>query len=160
MMGTMNDKPKNWKEGRRLRAWELHLDGWKQTEIADVLGVTQGAVSQWVARGRTDGEAGLRDRSSPGAPLRLTLKQRAELPGFLARGAEAFHFRGDVWTTGRIAEVIRREFGVRYHRDHVGRLLRLIGWSPQKPAEHALERDDAEIATWCDERWPEIKKKP
>lgn len=155
----MREQPNSWREGRRLRAWELYQQGWKQKAIAEALGVTPGAVSQWLARARNGGAAALRDRFSPGAPTRLTDEQRAAVPHLLARGAESFGFRGDVWTTARIAELIRREFGVQYHRDHVGRLLRAIGWSPQKPTERAIERDEEAVAQWRAERWPAIKKK-
>ena len=58
-----------------------------------------------------------------------------------------------------VAEVIKREFGVAYHPDHVGRLLRAIGWTVQKPREQATQRDDKAIAAWRAEQWPEIKKK-
>ena len=108
-------QPKDWREGRRLRAWELHKQGWKQKDIASALGVTQGAVSQWLARGRDGGVAALRTRTSPGAPARLSARQLAQLPALLARGAPAFGFLGDVWTRARVAEVIKREFGVVYH---------------------------------------------
>jgi transposase len=157
-MGTMN-QPTDWREGRRLRAWALHLRGWKQQAIAEALGVTQGAVSQWIARGKAGGQDALRNRKSPGAPRRLTTDQRAQLPTLLARGAEAFGFRGDVWTRARIATVIKREFGVSYHPDHIGRLLQEVGWTNQKPEERATQRDEDAIAQWRAEHWPAIKKR-
>src|SRR3712207_3809830 len=138
--------PKDWREGRRLRAWELHQQGWKQHKIAEALGVTQGAVSQWLARGREGGVEALCSRSSPPSPTRLTPEHLAALPALLARGAPAFGFIGDVWTRARIAEVIKREFGVAYHRDHIGRLLRAVGWTVQTPVERATQRDEAAIA--------------
>jgi transposase len=58
-----------------------------------------------------------------------------------------------------VAEVIRREFGVEYHVDHVGRLLHAMAWSPQKPERRARERDEEAIRTWIKEEWPRIKKK-
>jgi transposase len=90
----------------------------------------------------------------------LTPEQRALLPSLLKRGAPAYGFVGDVWTQGRVADVIRREFGVTYHHDHIGRLLRSIGWSVQKPIERASERNDAAIAHWRETTWPALKKKP
>jgi len=152
-------QPSDWREGRRLRAWALHEQGWKQRAIAEALGVTQGAVSQWIARGKDGGSEALRNRKSPGAPRRLTSEQREQLPRLLERGAEAFGFRGDIWTRARIAAVIKREFGVSYHRDHIGRLLTDIGWSVQKPVERATQRDEVAIARWRDERWPALKKR-
>jgi transposase len=123
------------------------------------LGVTQGAVSQWIARGKAGGIEALRNRTSPGAPRRLNGQQREQLSRLLERGAEVFGFRGDIWTRARIAAVIKREFGVSYHRDHIGRLLNDIGWSVQKPVERATQRDEAAIARWRDERWPAVKKR-
>src|SRR5262245_43091060 len=128
-MTAMNTSqpPTDWREGRRLRAWALHQQGWKQQTIAEALGLTQAAVSQWIARGRAGGDQALRNRKSTGAPRRLSTDHRAQLPALLARGAQAFGFRGDVWTRARIAAVIRQEFGVAYHADHIGRLLQESG---------------------------------
>jgi transposase len=152
-------QPTDWREGRRLRAWDLHQQGWPQKQIAVALGVTQGAVSQWIARGRAGGSDALRNRSRKGATPKLTQQQRESLPDLLKQGAEAHGFVGDVWTQQRIATVIKRAFGVSYHVDHIGRLLRSIGWSVQKPTLRASERNDAAIERWHSEKWPALKKK-
>lgn len=89
-----------------LRAWALHQQGWKQTQIADALSVTQGAVSQWVQRGKAGGSAALRRRPAPGSVSRLTVAHRAQLVNALAQGATTFGFIGEVWTTKRIAAII------------------------------------------------------
>ena len=80
----------DWREWRRLRAWELKQQGWQQRAIARALGVTEGAVSQWVSRGRQGGSAALRHRPPPGPSSRLTAEQLAKLRLLLAGGAEAF----------------------------------------------------------------------
>jgi transposase len=158
MEAITRHQPVDWREGRRLRAWDLKQQGWTQQAIAGALGVTPGAVSQWMSRARRGGVAALRRRPAPGPTPKLTAEQRAQLPALLARGAEAFGFRGEVWTARRVATVIRREFGVRYHPNHVGKLLRAAGWSPQKPRRRASQRDEAAIAAWHAERWPALKK--
>ena len=150
----------DWREGRRLRAWELSLEGWRNKEIAAVLGVTKGAVSQWFKRAEEEGPEGLRRRMAPGRVPRLTLEQRGKIPGLLEMGPEVYGFRGALWTEGRIAEVIRQTFGVRYHPSHVGRILRTCWWSLQKPARRATQRKEEAIRAWREERWPEIKKEP
>lgn len=61
-------------------------------------------------------------------------------------------------TTARIAELIRRQFGIQYHRDHVGRLMHSLQWSPQIPERRALERDEHAIVRWQQKDWPRIKK--
>src|SRR5712691_5700922 len=96
----------DWKEGRRKRAWELKVQGWKQKDIAAALGVTEGAVSQWLKREREGGVEALRRHPAPGPQPKLSAEQRAELPRLLNQGAEVFGFRGEVWTTKRVAEVI------------------------------------------------------
>jgi transposase len=125
-----------------LRAWELKKEGWPQQQIADALGVSKGAVSQWMKRAREGGVEALKRRIAPGATPRLSEKQRQKLPELLARGAEAHGFRGDVWTCSRVATVIRKEFGVSYHPSHVSRLLKALGQSLQKPERRANQRDE------------------
>src|SRR5918992_1050570 len=150
--------PINWKEARRLQAWHLKQKGWSQRQIAEGLGVSEGAVSQWMKRGREGGPEALRHRPPPGAPRRLSANQLTRLPALLQRGAEAYGFRGQLWTRRRVAEVIRLEFGISYHAVHVGRLLKAIRWSPQKPARRARQRDEAAIARWREDTWPAIKR--
>jgi transposase len=154
----MNGLAKDWKEARRFQGWHLMQQGWSQRQIAEALGVSEGAVSQWIARAREGGQEALRQRPRSGAPRRLTADQLARLPALLHQGAEAYGFRGHVWTCGRIAAVIRLAFGISYHPVHVGRLCQAIGWSPQKPARRARQRDEAAITRWRDDTWPAIKR--
>jgi transposase len=147
-------------EWRRLRAWALAQAGWGGRAIARALGVTPGAVSQWLKRARAGGAQALVHRMPPGSAPRLSAEQLAQLPTLLSYGAEAYGFLGDVWTSRRVAAVIKREFGVVYHRAHVSRLLRQIGWSVQKPLRRATQRDDAAIERWTTERWPVLLAKP
>lgn len=156
---TLSSQATNWREGRRLRAWELYQEGWKQSDIAHALGVTQGAVSQWLKRGREEGVEGLRHQPPPGATPRLSSEQRGQLLELLAQGAEAFGFQGDVWTQPRVATLIRDQFGVSYDPSHVGRILKACGWSSQKPVHRATQRNEEAIQRWKTERWPEIKKR-
>jgi transposase len=150
----------DWREGRRRRAWELRQAGWRHAEIAAALGVTRGAVSQWLKRARVEGvEEGLRAHPASGRPPKLTLEQRAQLPALLDRGAEAYGFRGQVWTCKRVGEVIRRTFGVTYDPSHIARLLHRLGYSVQRPVERATQRDEAAIRGWWEQRWPALKKR-
>jgi len=141
-----------------LRAWELHQLGWKQALIAQALGVSQAAVSQWLKRAQSDGRHALHAHPAPGRQPLLSPAQLAQLPRLLAQGAEAFGFLGAVWTRRRVAQLIKEQFGVSYHPRHVGRLLKQIGWSPQRPSVRASQRDEAQIAAWYHERWPALKK--
>ena len=125
--------PDGWREWRRLRALHLKQQGWSQRDIAEALGVSEVSVSRWLARARDGGP-----RPSGPDPRRAARPNsrpaRSDLiPEFLWHGAEAYGFRGEVWTCARIAQVIEEEFGVRYHKDHVGRLLKELQWTPQVP---------------------------
>ena len=154
----MNHSPTNWKEARRFQAWHLKQQGWSQRQIAEALGVSEGAVSQWMTRARQGGSEALRHRPPPGAPRRLSAEQLAQLPELLHRGPEAYGFRGPLWTRGRIAAVIRVAFGISYHPRHVGRVCQAIRWRPQKPARQARQRNEAAIRRWREETWPALKR--
>jgi transposase len=158
MEKTLSSQATDWREGRRLRALELKERGWKLTHIADALGVTEGAVSQWMKRAREEGVEGLRHKPPPGATPRLSEEARAKLPELLAQGAQAHGFRGEVWTCERVATVIRKEFGVSYHPAHVSRLLKALRQSLQKPQRRANQRDEEAIEHWKEKKWPSLKK--
>jgi transposase len=89
----------------------------------------------------------------------LNPTQLTQLVELLKQGAEAHGFLGDVWTRRRVAQLIQDRFGVSYHPTHVGRLLKQLGWSPQKPIVRATQRDEDAIAAWYSERWPALKKR-
>lgn len=147
------------REWRRLRAWELHEAGWSGKAIAEALKASQAAVSTWLKRARMGGVEALHRHPPPGRMPKLSAVQRAQLPALLAKGAEAYHFIGDVWTTKRVAVVIQRTFGVRYHPAHVSRLVRQEGLSLQKPIVRASQRNEAAIAAWRAETWPALQVK-
>jgi transposase len=151
---------KDWREARRERAWELKQKGWKQKDIAEALGVSAGAVSQWLKRAAEDGREALRRQPRKGASPRLTASQLAQLPELLKRGAEALGFQGEVWTQPRVTALIQAQFGVAYHPSHVGRLLKRLGWSRQQPVVRASQRDEAVIERWRSTTWDTLKKKP
>ena len=159
-MGRNKAKIKNWREGRRLHAIELKEQGWSHQEIAEALNVSKAAVSQWMTALREHGRKGLRARARPGAPRRLDPQEIKRLPDCLSHGAEAYGFRGAVWTCARVAAVIKEEFGVAYHKAHVSRLLKELCWTPQMPIERASQRDEEAIEKWRIEVWPVLKKRP
>jgi transposase len=128
--------PENeWREARRFYAWELHEMGWSQQRIAEAVGVTQGAVSQWFKRLRDGGgiEA-LRRHPAPGRQAALTDEQFAQIPALIDRGAKDFGFQDNHWTTRRVATMLKQVFGVSYHPGHVTRILQkhCPDWRDQK----------------------------
>jgi transposase len=160
MNETRTKQARDWRETRRLQAWKLKQKGWKQKDIAEALDVSNGAVSQWLKRAREGGLEALNNQAGKGAKPRLQEEQLSRLPDLLAKGAAHFGFRGDVWTRGRVAAVIKREFGVSYTPTHVGRILKKLNWSRQKPIERASQRDEEAIERWRTATWVAIEKKP
>lgn len=146
-------------EWRRLRAVELDHMGWLEVDIAAALGVSKGTVSKWLAIAEAEGVEALRVHPPAGHPPKLTAEQLRRLPEFLTYGAEAYGFRGEVWTCPRIVQVIQWEFGVSYHKDHVSRLMKELGWTPQVPDTRAVQRDEVAIARWRAETWPALRRK-
>jgi transposase len=137
---------------------ELDAQGLPEVVIAEVLGVNKGTVSKWLAVANARGpEALLGHPAAP--PRKLTAAQLQSLPELLWHGAEAYGFRGDVWTCARIAQVIQWEFGVSYHKDHVSRLMKELGWTPQIPITRAIQRDEVAIERWRVEVWPKLRRK-
>lgn len=155
VFGYVTDDGRTW---RRLQALHLKQQGWYQRDIAEAFGVSDVTVSRWLARARRDGPEALLSRPSPGPPSKLSAAQKHQIPEFLWHGAEAFGFRGDVWSCARITQVIQEEFGVRYHKGHVSRLLQELHWTPQVPIRRALQRDEEAIRRWRDEVWPELRR--
>jgi putative transposase len=129
-------------ERRRQRAIALLKEGRAPVEVARLVGVDRRSVRRWNAAHRKQGAGGLAARPVSGRPSKLSVRQREQLETMLVRGAAANGFESDLWTCPRVAQVITRRFGIGYHVDHIGRLLRSLGWTPQRPTRRALERDE------------------
>jgi transposase len=149
----------DFREWRRMQALRLKQLGWKQRDIATALSASESAVSTWLAAAAQGGPDVLRARASPGRPARLSDAQLRLLPDFLWHGAEAYGFRGELWTCGRVAQVIEEEFGVRYHKGHVSRLLKALGWTPQVPITRAIQRDEEAVERWQRDAWPALRRR-
>jgi len=147
-------------EERRRRVVTFLKQKLSLHEIARRLGCHASSVMRWRNALRSGGQDALKAKPAPGRPPRLTLKQKKQLVRLLTQGAMAHGYRTQLWTTQRIADLIERRLGVRYHRNHVGKLLHQIGWSHQKPERRAIERDEAAIAEWKRSVWPRVKKTP
>ncbi len=147
-------------ERRRHRAMRWLDEDRSLHEVAGLIGCHASSVMRWRDARRRGGEEGLKVRRASGRPRKLSDERCARLLELLLEGAMAHGYRTELWTTQRIGELIEARFGVRYHRDHVGRLMHSLGWSCQKPERRALERDEEAIARWKREVWPEVKKTP
>jgi len=145
-------------ERRRAGARLLRAGKLSHAEISRRLGVSRAAISQWAGYLAAGGLRALRRRKPSGRPARLTRAQKQALRRWLRRGALAAGFATDRWTMGRVRQLIEREFGVRYHRNYINRLLAGLGWSRQQPLPRGRERDEELIRAWLAHDWPRIKK--
>lgn len=147
-------------ERRRHRAIGLLNRGYQPVEVARMLDVDRRSVRRWKAAFRKQGSGAVKAKPATGRPPKLDLQAKKKLEKALLRGATAAGFATDLWTCPRVCHLIQSLFGVSYHPDHMGRFLRSLGWSPQKPQRRASERDEEAIQRWIKEQWPQIKKKP
>lgn len=143
---------------RRIRALHLFEAGTTQAEVARRLEVSRVSAKRWHDTWKAKGGKGLKAKKPLGRPNRLSEKQRKQIESALLKGAAAHGYKTELWTLPRIAAVIEREVGVQYHPGHVWRVLRQLGWSLQRPAKRARERDEEAIQRWKKERWPKLKK--
>lgn len=147
-------------ERRRMEAARLLRQGVSQSEVARRVGVHRQSVSRWAQELEQSGVQGLRKASRTGRPAKLDRGQLAELELALKLGPEAFGYASGLWSARRVRDLIEYQTGVRYHEDHVWRILRKLNWSCQRPTGRAVERNEQEIRHWKQYRWAQIKKKP
>src|SRR6266542_3310498 len=147
-------------EERRLRAAWLLRKGLSEAEVSRQVGVHRQSVSRWAKALKESGRRGLRKAGRAGRKPRLTRLELSRLKLIVKRGPEAFGFGTGLWTSFRVGKIIQEEFGVKFHPGHVWRLLRQLGFTPQRPAGKALERDEKAIRRWKEHRWPALKKTP
>ncbi|MEW5993216.1 MAG: winged helix-turn-helix domain-containing protein [Candidatus Zixiibacteriota bacterium] len=143
-----------------MAAAALFEQGGTQAEVVRACHVSRQTASRWYAVWEKQGRRGLWAAGRAGRKPRLNARQVAKVEAALLRGPTAHGYATELWTLPRIAQVILRVCGVRYHPGHVWRLLGQMGWSCQKPARRAKERDEAAIRHWVQHDWPRIKKKP
>ncbi len=147
-------------EQRRLKAARLFDQGLNQAEVSRKLQVHRQSVSRWHQAWKSHGTPALRKAGRAGRKPRLQPAQLEQLRHGLKAGPEALGYGTGLWTTGRVADLIERQSGEKFHPGHVWRMLRSLGWSRQRPVGRATQRDEAAIRKWKRVRWPEIKKKP
>jgi len=128
-------------------------------EVARVLGVSLRAVQLWVRAFRDDGRRGLLGKPHPGRHSRLTPQQVEKVRGWVTRPATEFGFATELWTGARVADIIFREFKVRYSATCVCQWLVDHGMSSQKPERVPRERDEERNRRWVREDWSRIKKR-
>lgn len=147
-------------ERRRLRAVRLFENGETQASVARRLRVSRTTALRWARAWEANGREGLRAAGRAGRRPRLNRDQVDRIEQALLEGPLAFGYATELWTLPRVAALIQRLSGVRYHPGHVWRVMRQLGWSLQKPTTRAKERDEPAIQRWVKTTWPALKKTP
>ena len=145
-------------ESRRLLAGTLLLEGRTVGEVAQIVGASESSVRRWRLAVRKGGLTALKAKPHHGPKPRLNKTQKQRLLKILLAGPRKYGYRTNLWTCPRVAEVIAKNFGVKYHPAHVWKILRSFGLTCQKPEQRARERDEAAIARWRKLEWPRIKR--
>jgi len=126
-------------------------------EIGRRLGVSRKSISLWRRDWNENGVAGL-VMGKPGRHPALKESQYDNLVEALLQGPESHGYKTQLWTLKRIADLIERQTGIKYHPSHVWKILTRLGWTHQRPERQAKERDEEAIARWKSEDWPRIKR--
>ncbi len=145
------------REQVRLAAAELIEAGVSDGEVAERFRVSTMSVGRWRRALADGGRAALASKGPGGAKCKLTPAGLGELEAVLDAGPAACGYLDQCWTLARIADQVRRRFGVEYTLAGMDVLLHRLGWSVQVPARRAAERDEEKIARWREETWPVVK---
>lgn len=146
-------------EALRMRAVRAVLAGESQASVARAFGIHSVTVAKWMARYRCGGDAELRAKPTLGRPRFLNPEQDQLVRTWLSQKPTAHGFTTDLWTARRVAELIRREFGIDFHPNYLRAWLRQRSYSPQRPVRRARQRNEANIRDWVANEWPRIQKK-
>jgi transposase len=144
-------------EARRLLAGQMFQQGQSPPEVARSLQVARSSAYRWKTAFEKGGFDALKAKKHTGAKPRLNARQKKRLVKILLDGPVKAGYSNHLWTCPRVAQVIERNFHVKYHPGHVWYLLRNLGWTCQTPEQQAREGDEAEMQRWRREKWPRIK---
>lgn len=147
-------------EARRRRAAACFHAGESVRTVAERFGVDRSSAKRWRRAWREGGDDGLAAKPHPGGKRKLSEEQIDELVDCIVAGPREAGFPTDLWTCARVVELIENRFGVTYDSGHIARMLRQLGFTPQKPRTVAREQDPEAVEQWRKVEWVRIKKKP
>ncbi len=143
----------------RIRAVKRVEAGESPEVVIEALGFHRSAIYKWISLYREGGIEGLKGKKAAGPTPKLNGKQLRHLYKIITSSNPLqLGFEFALWTRAMIREVIREQFGVRLSDVSVGRLLRKLGLSPQRPLRKAYQRDEEKVQAWRKAAYPEIRK--
>lgn len=144
----------------RIRAVQRVESGESPEVVIKALGFSRSCIYTWLALYREGGQEALRAKKLEGRPTKLTGKQIQQLYGIIVKGTPLQHrFAFALWTCAIIRELIRKKFGVHLSEVSVGRLLKKLGLSAQRPLFRAYQQDPEKVEAYLKEEYPKIKKR-
>ncbi|MDZ4851294.1 MAG: winged helix-turn-helix domain-containing protein [Pirellulaceae bacterium] len=146
-------------ESRRKRAIDLLKQGWTPQDVADAIGVSRQSIYNWRSKWHAGGKKALVAVPQHVPTCRMSVEQQRELRSIIMQGALVAGYQTDLWTTARIAAVVKKKFKIDYNPDHLGRLLHSLGYSCQKPIKQAREQDETAVKRWKTRDWLSIATK-
>jgi transposase len=143
----------------RVNAIRMLSQGYTKAEVARILDVAESSVYGWQKAYREDGLAALSTKIASGRKRLLSDRQMLQLSGWIRRDPRQMEFEFGLWTRKMVRELISRKFGIDYSEQNVGRILKMLGFSPQRPVYQALERDEEKRRIWQEETFPAIRER-
>jgi transposase len=142
-------------EARRRKAGRLFTQGKTAYFIERKFGVSSTTAREWKCRWRE----GILEARSEGRASKLSPTQRKTLSALIVKGPLTSGYATDLWTLSRLTEVVRKQYAVSYRPRSLWHLMHALGFSCQKPARKAKERNEKAIAGWAKEEWPALLKR-
>jgi transposase len=137
-----------------LRVW----DGEQPSEVIRSYGMCRTTIYRWLRAAQTEGSAALASRRSPGAPFKLSPQQEVQVRAWIdGKDPRQHGYESGLWTRRIVADMIQTQFGVKVDITTVGRLLRRLRITPQKPLHRAYERDPVAIGRWEHDEYPALQ---
>jgi transposase len=143
----------------RLRAVQLLKEGNEAALVARMFGVSRAILFRWQNKYDEGGPAALETKKTPGPASRLSPTQISKLYAIIT-GCDPRQLQFDfgLWTRKIIRDLIRQEFGVKFSEVQVGRLLKKMGLSAQRPLYRAYQQDPERVEEWKKVIYPRIRK--
>jgi transposase len=145
-------------EHLRITACTRVAAGERPSAVMTTMGFCRTTIYRWLDQEKRKGQDGLRSRKSTGPKRRLGVRKQRQLRRMiLTKDPRDFGYAEALWTRAIIGELIENKFGVKFCVSAVGKLLALLGITPQKPLRRAYERDPGRIEAWQKEEYPKIR---
>lgn len=151
--------PKTLEEIRTRAVQRVH-DGESPEKVIKVLGFSRACIYNWLARYRGGGWHALKSGKGTGRPRKLSGRQISWIyRTVIGKDPLQLKFSFALWTRAMVVTIIKKQFGIKLSESSVGRLLRQLGLSCQKPLYRAYQQNPEAVAEWKEKVFPEIKKK-